>query len=725
MALALLEAKCKSVGAIYQVKAKPIRPLPGVASRSIRFAGSPNSEFSHIFEVTEATNRAFVMVFSSSLMFDENYEELARVVDAINRDSELGHWLYEEKPSIKQFCYLVTVDLGFSSSAQCKAEVLWQTILHTDQSYTSKAQLLSECQLVTKRVNLSESVDSFPSFFLNSLLPQLEAAYGKISYKTYKNCLDLQFMGSFSDEKLTEECRRFRGSLRMGEELYEVRVYFCDKGELAVFTQQHNVMELLHRINRFNVALGVGYFVFQSKPGCVCFEYKSYRQDFSLAQLPSHFRSLLSTLTTKLPVYFQWLQKYYLAPPYPSHHSDYQVIEKAYNQTDFLHEIEEITRFEQSKAGKYLLKSSYSLQSPSIQLKLPLFLPPLSHLWSKDLLPSQFHLQKLLHLLEKLKKSGLFYSNLQEIVYFTNEELMQFGVVVVPEDLYKNKTDFNGFNAFCGKICGKLQEIERNFMRNLTVKMDFSRICGEIIDFLSIKTRNSSEFNLGNTPVSLILVSQPSFLYLEMHNLLYQLRLFRKKSLDFLLLGLTITENGVYLVLESDSEWMSLATWRSSSERREADIERVVGSLVKEVKRLHGEGVFQLFLSPESVKVKGEVVRVVGIPGLTEGNVETVVRFTAPEVREASRRREDWEELNWQAADAYSLLCLCHYLHQPFPLPSSPPPSADLPAIRHSPRCRPLLTPTSLPEATLETQQDWSLLSRHPELAEFLTLRTK
>ena len=737
MSLAILEAKCKSIGAIYQVKSKPIRQLPNTSSRSIRFSGSPNPALNHIFEVTEAPNRAYVMVFSSSLLFDDNYDVLANGVNNINRDSELGIWLYEEKPGIKQFCYLVTVELGFTASSKVKSEVLWQTIVYIDRVYKEKVSLLSECQLVTQRVIPSASPDSFPASFVNSLLSQLETAYGKVTCQAQDNQLNLHFMGRFQSEKLAEKYRQFSSNLRILPETYEISIYFSEDGKPAVFPFSSNPIDLLLRLNRFNVALGVGYFIYQSEPGLVVFKYKSCRKDYHMSQLPSHFRSLFATLTAKLPAYFECVQKYFLNTPKRKEIREireipencvFDIYEDCYNEASFEKELAEIAELERSKAGKYVLPHLYQVKDKSIVRKIPISWISLTSIWTEELIPTNSELQQLLHLLQDLNDSKLYYSNIQEMIYFLQEE-EKSGVVLVPFSLFGHKTDKMILNELLVKICGKMQESVVAYRQILYVKTACSLLPAfDIIHPEAISTPAPGLFMMGHAKIDLTLVVRDTYVFEELHNIQYQICVFRRKSPDLMVYGLTIKEGEMYLVTQSSAEWPSLVSWLST-QQPESSREQVILSLINAVRRLHTAGIFQLFLNPKSIKIRWNSegkhsVILPAIPILTSECISSVCRYSAPEVLSSLNSPSLWEELNWRKADAYSVLLLSLHISTGYCAEEREGGSV-LPALRESERCREILAQRLTLGAELEThiEQTWSQLRRYADISDFLTQR--
>lgn len=745
MSIALLEAKCKSINAIYQLRPKPIRQLPGASSHSIRFSGSPNPELNHIFEVTEARNRAFVMVFSSSLRFDDDYQELARGVNEINRKSDLGMWMYEEKPGLKQFCFLVTVELGFSSSNAIKTEVLWQTIVYLDSAYKEQVQQLAEYQLVTHRITPAASLSGFPASFVNSLVSQLEGIYGKTTCQPKAKALHLSFTGHFNSERLGGKCDKFLAELRIGPEVYEALIFFCDLDTPAVFTPLHRTMALLQRLNRFNAALGVGCFVYFSNENIVAFRYKCYWRDYQLAQLPSNLRALFSTLTTKLPVYFESIQKYYLHPNQAEttvgdssvpEHSEYHLFEQQYNSVSFIKELAELTRLEQSQAGKHLLGEAYDVKaaSSSVIRKVHRALVPLAAMWEEDLVPSQEEIGQVLEVMRDLKDSKAYYSNLNDLMYFMREGSC-YKVVLIPYSLYANRTDCRVINALMAKISSQMHKFVVSYKTSITQKVAISQLSAPSFLHPSyLSSPSPGQFTLGSTQVDLTTVLSDPDCYGELHNVMYQVQVFGRRATapyHLTVYGLTTLDGKVSLVTEKAGNCLSLSRWiRTKSGKNERNREQIRQGLLEAVRTLHRAGIFQLFLSPESIKIRelatGCVPVLPAVPLLMPSSLSAVLHYSAPEVFASLSSLSHWETLNWQAADAYSCLLLCYHIHSGrFPDFAEEFPEC-LPALRQSARCREVLLKAAQTGQQGEALEPaWNWLSRCEDMVDFLTQRTK
>lgn len=720
MSIALLEAKCKSIGAIYQLRPKPIRQLPGASSHSIRFSGSPNPELNHIFEVTEAPGRALVMVFSSTLRFDDDYDVLASGVNQINRRSSLGTWIYEEKPGLKQFCFLVTVELGFSGSSSMKTEVLWQTIVYIDSSYKEQVNQLAEYQLVTHKINPSASLSGFPSSFVNSLISQLEGVYGKTTCSPENKHLHFSFTGRFTSERLVEKCKTFLADLKIGSDVYEAQLYFCDQEKPAVFTPLHRTTALLHRLSRFNAALGVGCFVYLSDRNVVAFRYKCYWRDYHLAQLPSSLKSLYITLATKLPAYFEYIQKYYLHPnqaeatvasPIVPHHDEYDLFEQQYNSATFIKELAELSQLERTLASKHLLREAYEVRSPSSSIvrKVPYTLVPLSALWDKDLIPSREEISLLLEVMQDLRESRAFYSNLRDMVYFMREESYP-KVVLIPFALYAHRTDCSAVNVLMTNISSKLLEYVGEWIKPVTLKSAVSELQPpSIIDFAYISSPSPGLFRLGATDVDLTMVLNDRKSYGELHSIMHQVQLFRKKATAYHLLvyGLTLKEGKLYLVTEAAGKYPSLSTWvTTKSGRNDHNKAELIRGIIAAVRTLHRAGTFQLFLSSEDIRVRELPNSCRPIPVLTANSLPAALHYPAS------------HQDNWLTADVRSCVLLCYHLH----LGRFPEYFERGAVLRQPERAREGPGKRVLAESE-ELEQAWSWLSRFDDISDFLTQR--
>ena len=720
MSIVLLEGKCKSIGAIYQLRPKPIRQLPGASSHSIRFSGSPNPDLNHIFEVTEAPNRAFVMVFSSTLRFDDDYDVLANGVNQINRRSNLGMWIYEEKPGLKQFCFLVTVELGFSGSSSMKTEVLWQTIVYIDSSYKEQVNQLAEYQLVTHRITPSASLSGFPSSLVNSLISQLEGVYGKTTCSPGDKHLQFSFTGRFTSERLAQKCNTFLADLKIGPDIYEAQLYFCDQEKPAVFTSLHRIAALLHRLSRFNAALGVGCFVYLSDRNVVAFQYKCYWRDYHLAQLPNSLKSLFITLATKLPAYFEYIQKYYLHPNQAEaivvdivpEHEEYDLFEEQYNSATFIKELAELSQLERTAASKHLLREAYEVRShsSSVVRKVPHTLVPLSALWEIHLIPSQEEISLLLEVMQDLRGSRAFYSNLRDMVYFMGEEDCP-KVGLIPFALYAHRTDCTAVNALMTDISSKLLEYVGEWSKLETLKSAIAELQPpSVIDSAYISSTSNGLFRLGNTYVDLTMVLNDLKSHGELHNIVHQVQLFWKKATAYHLLayGLTIKEGKLYLVTEAAGKYPSLSTWiKTKSGRNDHKKAELIRGIIAAVRALHKAGTFQLFLNSEDIRVRELPKSCSPIPVLTGNSLPAALHYQVS------------NQDSWQTADVHSCVLLCYHLH----LGCFPEHFERAAVLRQPGRGGEVLGKRAAAESE-ELKQAWNWLSRFDDISDFLTQRS-
>ena len=150
------------------------------------------------------------------------------------------------------------------------------------------------------------------------------------------------------------------------------------------------------------------------------------------------------------------------------------------------------------------------------------------------------------------------------------------------------------------------------------------------------------------------------------------------------------------------------------------------------VRDFHRAGIFQLFLSPETIKIRefatGCVPVLPAVPLLAAPVLPAVLYYSAPEVLSSLSSLCHWEAINWQAADAYSCLLLSYHLHLGrFPdYPDAERPPEWVPALRQSGKCREMLAKAAVESRAggeaLELAWDW--LSHCEDTRDFLTQRT-